>query len=60
LADCVEKSRKYCQEKFSQKLTGGRFHLSMRSTGEEEDRRMLLFNSTWSTVSDGVKRISGS
>jgi len=31
----------------------------MRSSCEEEGRRKLLFKSTWSTVSDGVKRISG-
>jgi len=60
LADTVEKVENTAKTKFSQKLAGGRFLLRMRSSCEEEGRRKLLFKSTWSTVSDGVKRISGS
>jgi hypothetical protein len=59
LADSVEKVENTAKTKFSQKLAGGRFLLRMRSSREEEDRRKLLFKSTWSTVSDRVKRISG-
>jgi hypothetical protein len=59
-ADSVEKIENTTKTKFSQKLAGGRFHLRMRSSCEEEGRRKLLFKSTWSTVSDRVKRISGS
>jgi hypothetical protein len=55
----VEKVENTAKTKFSQKLAGGRFLLRMRSSCEEEGRRKLLFKSTWSTVSDGVKRISG-
>jgi hypothetical protein len=58
-ADSVEKVENTAKTKFSQKLAGGRFLLRMRSSCEEEGRRKLLFKSTWSTVSDGVKRISG-
>jgi len=60
LADTVEKVENTAKTKFSQKLAGGGFLLRMRSSCEEEGRRKLPFKSTWSTVSDGVKRISGS
>jgi hypothetical protein len=60
VTDIVEKVENTAKTKFSQKLAGGRFLLRMRSSCEEEGRRKLLFKSTWSTVSDGVKRISGS
>jgi hypothetical protein len=59
-ADSVEKVENTAKTKFSQKLAGRRFLLRMRSSCEEEGRRKLLFKSTWSTVSDRVKRISGS
>jgi hypothetical protein len=58
-ADSVEKVENTAKKKFSQKLAGGGFLLRMRSSCEEEGRRKLLFKSTWSTVSDGFKRISG-
>src|SRR5215470_12229771 len=57
LADSVEKVENTAKTKFSQRLAGGRFLMRMRSSCEEEGRRKLLFKSTWSTVSDGVKRI---
>jgi hypothetical protein len=57
--DTVEKVENTAKTKFSQKLAGGGFLLEMRSSCEEEGRRKLPFKSTWSTVSDGVKRISG-
>jgi hypothetical protein len=60
VTDSVEKVENAAKTKFSQKLAGGRFLLRMRSSCEEEGRRKLLFKPTWSTVSDGVKRISGS
>ena len=56
-ADSVEKVENTAKTKFAQKLAGVRFLLRMRSSCEEEGRRKLLFKSTWSTVSDGVKRI---
>jgi len=59
-ADTVEKVENTAKTKFSQKLAGSGFLLRMRSSCEEEGRRKLPFKSTWSTVSDGVKRISGS
>src|SRR5215475_13978164 len=58
-ADSVEKVENTAKKKFSQKLAGGGFLLTIRSSCEEEGRRKLLFKSTWSTVSDGFKRISG-
>jgi hypothetical protein len=57
--DSVEKVENTAKKKFSQKLAGGGFLLRIRSSCEEEGRRKLLFKSTWSTVSDGFKRISG-
>jgi len=56
----LKKVENTAKTKFSQKLAGGRFLLRMRSSCEGEGRRKLLFKSTWSTVSDGVKRIRGS
>jgi len=58
VTDSVEQVENTAKTKFSQKLAGGRFLLRMRSSCEEEGRRKLLFKSTWSAVSDGVKRIS--
>jgi hypothetical protein len=58
-ADSVEKVENAAKKKFSQKLAGAGFLLRIRSSCEEEGRRKLLFKSTWSTVSDGFKRISG-
>jgi hypothetical protein len=58
MADSAEKVENTAKTKFSQKLAGGRFPLRMRSSCEEESRRKLLLKSTWSTASDGVKRIS--
>jgi hypothetical protein len=58
--DSVEKVEDTAKTKFSQKLGGGRFLLRMRSSCEEEGCREFLFKSAWSTVSDGVKRASGS
>jgi hypothetical protein len=58
--DSAEKVENTAKTKFSQKLAGGRFLLRMRSSYEEEGRRKLLLKSTWPTVSDGVKPISGS
>jgi hypothetical protein len=60
MADSVEKVENAAEAKFSQKLARGRFLLRMHSSCEEEGRRKLLFKPTWSTVSDGAKRISGS
>jgi hypothetical protein len=59
LADSVEKVENAARAKFSQKLAGGRFRLRMCSSCKEEGRRNVLFRSMRSTVSDGVKRISG-
>jgi hypothetical protein len=59
LTDSVEKVENTAKKKFSQKLAGGGFLLRIRSSCEEEGRRKPLFKSTWSTVSDGFKRISG-
>jgi hypothetical protein len=59
-ADSVEKVENTAKTKFSRKLADGRFLLRMHSSCEEEGRRKLQFKSTWSTASDGVKRISGS
>jgi hypothetical protein len=41
VADPVEKVENAAKAKFSQKLAGGRFLLGMRSSCEEEGRRML-------------------
>jgi len=59
MTDSVEKVENAAKTIFSQKFAGGRFLLRMRSSCEEEGRQKLLFKPTWSTVSDGVKRISG-
>jgi hypothetical protein len=57
--DRVEKVENAAKAKFSQKLADCRFLVKMRSSCEEEGRRKVLFKLMWSTVPDGVKRISG-